>query len=55
MKRSLILRALLESSDNLRYRFGNCSELGVQEFDRVIVERRCHVILNEGNLSAFHL
>ena len=30
------------------------SEFGVQEFDRVMVERRCHVILNEGNLSAFH-
>lgn len=23
--------------------------IGVQEFDRVMVERRCHVILNEGN------
>lgn len=31
-----------------------CSEFGVQEFDRVIVERRCHVISSEGNLNVFH-
>lgn len=42
---------------NLRCIFGTprkSSEFGVQEFDRVIVERRCHVISIEGNLNVFH-